>query len=143
MGTKRGETLRKLIVGALVTGFGLMLAGGTHSATTAKPSQLYAWSYHYPRSVVGISAIRIGGPVLKRLRPGSYIVDVKADGDMPFHIFGPGLNRRTANTGASYVVYTRWLLHLKKGRYRYVAEGPGARLSQQGGLAIRGFFVVT
>jgi hypothetical protein len=70
---------------------------------------------------------------------------------MPFHLVGPGVDRRTPAAGSraraggpprGYTVYKTWTIRLRKGRYRYAAEGYNAFEYLAHGFRISGSFVV-
>jgi hypothetical protein len=101
-------------------------------------------------SVVGLST-RADGPRVRRLSPGLYRIQVKAVSDMPFHLYGPGVDRKTKlepdrdglwQTRPRYTFFVTWKVRLKKGRYVYRAGGYWGRVSRMGGLRASGSFVV-
>jgi hypothetical protein len=100
----------------------LALPAATSSART---KSLYAWAF-LREPPAGVSAERWHGPLVKHVRPGTYRINVKAQDIMPFHLVGPGVNRRTPRGSRRSTVYKTWTIRLRKGRYRYAAEGPGA-----------------
>lgn len=111
---------------------------GTSGA--ARSHELYAWSFPAGGgSVVGVST-RWHGPVVRRLSPGRYTIQIKAQGDMPFQLYGPGINRLTGATQAT--VYETWVVRLRAGTYVYRARGSSAAASASVGLRIRGTIVV-
>jgi hypothetical protein len=96
-----------------------------------------------------MSAASFDGPLVRHIRPGIYRLHLKATDLMPFHLVGPGINRRTP-TGSSrpngpprgYTVYKTWTIRLRKGRYRYAGEGYNAFEYLAQGFRISGSFVV-
>lgn len=122
------------------------------AASASQVRRLSAWtgpSRANPSLVVGVSASRIGGPLVKHLRAGLYRIQVRAPDDMPFHLLGPGVDRRTAYRPPTWccesgkTVYVTWTVRLKRGVYRYRAEGPWAQFSRADGRRIGGFFTVS
>jgi hypothetical protein len=111
------------------------------SATSgARIGDLQAWAFPR-RHIAGVSAAGFDGPLVKHVRPGIYRIHVRAQGDMPFHLVGPGLNRRTPRIGP-YTVYKTWTVRLRKGVYRYAAEGLIASQYRANGQRISGSFLV-
>jgi len=112
---------------------------------------LYAWSYELHGGTVGLSSVRFGGPIVSRVAPGTYRIDIMAAGDMPLHVQGPGLDRfstykaspdDTWINGHTYTVYERWVVRLRAGRYVYRATGPKAARDASAGVKIVRRFVV-
>jgi hypothetical protein len=114
--------------------------GLTTAASAARTGDLQAWAF--PRAqIVGVSAAGFDRALVKHVRPGIYRIHVRAHGDMSFHLIGPGVNRRTPRS-PGYTVYKTWTVRLRKGRYRYAAEGLLALEYQANGHRITGSFRV-
>lgn len=123
-----------LLVGALAT------ATGATPATTRTP-QLVAWAGPQ-RPLVGVSRIGFGRALVRRLAPGPYRIEVHTYPDYSFHLYGAGVDRRTQfGTGGAFVL-TRWTVRLRRGVYRYRAEGIDAAQLAREGVPVGGSFVV-
>ena len=114
-------------------------AAGSSSGTR----DLEAWAFPRKRPA-GVSTRGFDGPPVRRLRAGVYRVHVKATADMPFHLYGPGVNRRTPTRSGPgpFTIYTTWTVRFMKGRYRYAAEGIHATELRIAGLRVNGAFLV-
>jgi plastocyanin len=70
-----------------------------------------------------------GGKDVKTLRHGTYKIKVEDKASIHnFHLFGPGLNKKT---GVSFKGTTTWTIKLKKGRYTYQCD-PHAATGMKG-----------
>ena len=131
-----------LALGAAVFVVGTATAS---AAGTTKPSpELRAWALT-GNPPVGISAQGFHGPLVRQLSPGLYHIDVQAVRDMPFHLFGPGVDRKTIfslATGGTFTIYARWTVRFRPGRYRYEAWGIYGQALRERGLKANGSFVV-
>jgi hypothetical protein len=82
---------------------------------------------------------------VRKLAPGVYHIDVQAVRDMPFHLFGPGVDRKTffsLATGGTFTIYARSTVRFEPGRYHYEAWGIYGKALRESGLKARGSFVV-
>ena len=71
---------------------------------------------------------------LKTIRAGTYRIKVEDKGSIHnFHLFGPGLNKKT---GVSFTGDTTWTIKLKPGRYTYQCDPHAAS-------GMKGHFKVT
>lgn len=88
----------------------------THgAAATAKPPQLVAWAVYWRSPLVGMSRVGYGGPLVRRLPPGRYRIQVEAVANFSFRIHGPGADRRTgfgAAEGRPY--FHAWNVRFRK-----------------------------
>jgi len=151
---KRTASRRTLVVlaAAVVTlGLSVPAALALLGQFSQKYPDLYAWSYELHGGTVGLSSVRFGGPIVSRVAPGTYRIDIMAAGDMPLHVQGPGLDRfstykaspdDTWINGHTYTVYERWVVRLRAGRYVYRATGPKAARDASAGVKIVRRFVV-
>ena len=89
-----------------------------------------------------MSAVRFQGPLLQHASRGAYRVHVWALSDMPFHLYGPGVNRRTAEKASFQTTYETWSVRLRHGVYHYRAEGEWAQALRANGIRIQRSFVV-
>jgi hypothetical protein len=121
----------------------LTLVLGTTDAApaTARSRQLLAWVG--PKiPFVGMSRVGFGGPLVTRLPAGRYRIEVHTYPDYVFHLYGPAVDRRTQfGTGGGFVL-TTWAVRLRRGLYRYRAEGLDAGMLARRGVRISGSFVV-
>lgn len=63
---------------------------------------------------------KAGKPV-KRLKPGTYIVNVTDTSDIHnFHLSGPGFNKKTSVSGT--VKNQKWTLKATKGTYKFICD---------------------
>src|SRR5919204_2859101 len=61
-----------------------------------------------------------GGKDLKTIKAGTYKIKVEDKASIHnFHLFGPGLNKKT---GVSFKGTTTWTIKLKKGKYTYQCD---------------------
>ena len=125
---------------------GLVLVSAAAAPTTgatASPPKLYAWAMTARTQVAGVSRLHWRGPLVRRLAPGRYRISISVDQDLSFHLYGPGIDRRTAySTTATTYIFANWSVRLRKGVYRYAAEGVMAKRAATEGLRTRGSFVV-
>ena len=64
--------------------------------------------------------VKKGGKDLKTIKAGTYKIKVEDKASIHnFHLFGPGLNRKT---GVSFMGETTWTIKLKKGKYTYQCD---------------------
>jgi plastocyanin len=64
--------------------------------------------------------VKKGGKDLKTIKAGTYKIKVEDKGSIHnFHLFGPGLNKKT---GVSFTGETTWTIKLKKGKYTYQCD---------------------
>ena len=60
------------------------------------------------------------GKDVKTLKPGTYKIKVEDKASIHnFHLFGPGLNKKT---GVTFKGTTTWTIKLKKGKYTYQCD---------------------
>jgi hypothetical protein len=119
----------------------LLLPRGPASAAPVR--DLAAWGGGW--QTVGMSAVRQHGPLLKSLAPGTYRIRVRAMDDMPFRLYGPGVDRRTKGPQGyyrSYTVHETWMVTLKRGIYRYRVVGQWAEALRENGIQIERSFLV-
>jgi plastocyanin len=65
------------------------------------------------------------GKDVKTLKPGTYKIKVEDKASIHnFHLFGPGLNKKT---GVSFKGTRTWTIKLKKGKYTYQCDPHAAR----------------
>jgi hypothetical protein len=112
------------------------------AASAAKVGDLEAWAAAGGKPLVGMSTAGFRGPLVTRLSPGTYRVHVRAGGDMPFHLFGPGVDRRTKVNARYATVYETWTIRLRHGVYRYRLEGGWAEALSANGIPTRRSFAV-
>jgi hypothetical protein len=110
-------------------------------AGSMRMRHLEAWA-GYGSPHVGLSVVRFQGPLLRHASPGAYRVHVWALSDMPFHLYGPGVDRRTARRAHFQTTYETWSVRLRRGVYHYRAEGEWARALRANGVAIQRSFAV-
>jgi plastocyanin len=64
--------------------------------------------------------VKKGGKDLKKIKAGTYKIKVEDKASIHnFHLFGPGLNKKT---GVSFKGETTWTIKLKPGRYTYQCD---------------------
>jgi plastocyanin len=75
-----------------------------------------------------------GGKDVKTLKPGTYKIKVVDKASIHnFHLFGPGLNKKT---GVSFKGTTTWTIKLKKGKYTYQCD-PHAATGMKGSFRVK------
>lgn len=73
--------------------------------------------------------VKKAGKDLKTIRAGTYRIKVEDKSSIHnFHLFGPGLNKKT---GISFTGETTWRIKLKPGRYTYQCD-PHASAGMKG-----------
>ena len=73
--------------------------------------------------------VKKGGKDLEKIKAGTYTIKVEDKASIHnFHLFGPGLNKKT---GISFTGETTWRIKLKPGRYTYQCD-PHASLGMKG-----------
>ena len=73
--------------------------------------------------------VKKGGKDLKTIKAGTYRIKVEDKASIHnFHLFGPGLNKKT---GISFKGETTWTIKLKVGRYTYQCD-PHAAMGMKG-----------
>ncbi len=78
--------------------------------------------------------VKKGSNDLKTIKAGTYKIKVEDKASIHnFHLFGPGLNKKT---GVSFKGETTWTIKLKPGRYTYQCDPHAAR-------GMKGHFKVT
>jgi plastocyanin len=64
--------------------------------------------------------VKKAGKDVKTLKAGTYRIKVEDNAAIHnFHLFGPGVNKKT---GVSFKGVTTWTVKLKKGRYTYQCD---------------------
>jgi plastocyanin len=64
--------------------------------------------------------VTMAGKDVKTLRAGTYTIKVEDKADIHnFHLFGPGVNKKT---GVSFVGDATWTVKLRKGTYTYQCD---------------------
>ena len=64
--------------------------------------------------------VKKGGKDLEKIKAGTYKIKVEDKASIHnFHLFGPGLNKKT---GVSFKGETTWTIKLKAGRYTYQCD---------------------
>lgn len=111
-------------------------------ASAARVGDLKAWAAAGGTPIVGISSVRFKGPLVTRLSPGTYRVRVSAQSDMPFHLYGPGVDRKTRVSSRYTRIYDTWTVRLRRGVYQYRAEGGWAEALSANGIRTKRSFVV-
>lgn len=98
------------------------------ASPTAKLPTLKAWVGGRGSEFIGISKVTWHGPVVTRLRPGSYTMLI-SDSFAAFYLVGPGIYRSNAPTSRSNSPLVKWRIKLIRGSYAYGAAGmPGERV---------------
>src|SRR6266576_3212613 len=78
--------------------------------------------------------VKLNGKDLKTIKAGTYKIKVEDKSSIHnFHLFGPGLNKKT---GVSFKGETTWTIKLKPGKYTYQCDPHAAR-------GMKGHFKVT
>jgi plastocyanin len=78
--------------------------------------------------------VKKAGKDLKTIKRGTYKIKVEDKSSIHnFHLFGPGLNKKT---GVSFTGQTTWTIKLKAGRYTYQCDPHAAS-------GLKGHFKVT
>jgi plastocyanin len=73
--------------------------------------------------------VKRGGNDLKTIKAGTYRIKIEdKSASHNFHLFGPGLNKKT---GIGYKGETTWTIKLKVGRYTYQCD-PHAAMGMKG-----------
>ena len=74
-----------------------------------------------------------GGKDVKKLKHGTYKIVVRDKSSQHnFHLFGPGVNKKT---GVSFTGETTWTIRLKPGRYTYQCD-PHAASGMKGSFRV-------
>jgi plastocyanin len=74
------------------------------------------------------------GKDVKTLKPGTYKIKVADKASIHnFHLFGPGLNKKT---GVAFKGTTTWTIKLKKGKYTYQCD-PHAANGMKGSFRVK------
>lgn len=129
-----------LVVVVLLTAVVSPTSGATARATSPK---LYAWAMNGRPQVAGVSRLHWHGPLVRRLAPGRYRITISVDPNLSFHLYGPGVDRRTQfSTTATTYIFANWVVRFRTGVYRYAAEGLWAKAAASEGLSTNGSFVV-
>ena len=131
--------MRRAVLIAVVS-----LLATTSSGSAATTQNLYAWARE-TKPFVGVSTrgLNYGPQVARHVAPGRYRVRVVARSNLAFHLVGPGVDRQTRFTlELSSPVYETWRVALRRGRYRYSAEGVYAKQLRAAGVRIAGSLAV-
>ena len=110
------------LIAAALFAAGVVPAGGGAAARAApargEAQQLYGWIFSNEHPEMGISRVDIGGPLVTRLRRGTYKLYLTTRGpyDANFHLVCPGFNRRTPPG------VTEWTVRLQRGVCRYFSD---------------------
>ena len=113
---------RATLVAAGVLVAAASAAAGRDAADAAparsEARQLYGWISSNKHPEMGISRVEIGGPLVARLRRGTYKLYLTTRGpyDANFHLVCPGLDRRTPPG------VTEWTIRLRPGVCRYFSD---------------------
>ena len=100
--------LSSLVVAALAAALFLVPAWGSTTRLTGEVG---------PGFTVEVTK---GGKDLKTIKAGTYRIKVEDKAAIHnFHLFGPGLNKKT---GVSFKGETTWTIKLKPGRYTYQCD---------------------
>jgi plastocyanin len=114
--------IRLTLAAALVAAVTLV---ATASATPPKLAALVGPSFNI--------SLKKAGTKVTKLKAGKYLIVVSdKSGLHNFHLFGPGLNKKT---GVGFTGTVRWTVTLKKGTYKFICD-PHA-------LVMKGSFKVT
>jgi plastocyanin len=104
--------MKRIIVLAVVAALAVFALSGLGQAATPK--------------LVGTSGpgydieVAKGGKDVKTLKPGTYKIVVRDKSSVHnFHLFGPGVNKKTS---VSAVTTKTWTIKLKKGKYTYQCD---------------------
>jgi hypothetical protein len=127
--------------GVAVAALAAALGPSGHTSATAVPD-LEAWAAAGGKPLVGVSATRFKGPLVRQLSVGTYRVHVRAQSDMSFHLYGPGVDRKIRVTRRYTTIYVTWTVRLRPGVYRYRAEGDWAKALSTNGIRVQRSFVV-
>ncbi|HEY6068931.1 MAG TPA: plastocyanin/azurin family copper-binding protein [Gaiellaceae bacterium] len=101
-------TLSSLVVAVLAAVVFLVPAQGAATALTGEVGPGYSIE------------VKKGGKDLKTIKAGTYKIKVEDKAAIHnFHLFGPGLNKKT---GVSFKGETTWTITLKKGKYTYQCD---------------------
>ena len=77
--------------------------------------------------------VKKAGKDLKTIKAGTYKIKVEDKASIhDFHLFGPGLNKKT---GIGYKGETTWTIKLKPGRYTYQCD-PHAAMGMKGSFRV-------
>ena len=77
--------------------------------------------------------VKKGNKDLKTIKAGTYKIKVEDKASIhDFHLFGPGLDKKT---GVSFKGETTWTIKLKPGRYTYQCD-PHAALGMKGSFKV-------
>jgi hypothetical protein len=136
--------MRRAVVLAAISCF--FAFGGTGSAahSAGRVHELYGWARQI-KPFVGVSTagLSYGAAVARHVAPGRYRLHVAARSDLAFHLVGPGIDRQTRFTlEPTAPIYSSWTISLKRGRYRYSAEGVYAKQLRAAGVRVSGSFAV-
>lgn len=114
-------------------------------ASAARTPTLYAWAVEYNKPIVGVSKVGVNddSPLARHVAPGRYRLDIIAQSDLAFHLYGPGLDRQTQfASGYNQRVHEVWTIRLRRGRYHYSGAGVYAKQLRQAGVKVSGSFAV-
>ena len=112
-------------------------------ASAARTPTLYAWAVEYHKPIVGVSKVGHNDDtgVARHVAPGRYRLDIIAQSDLAFHLYGPGLNRQTQfASGYNQRVHEVWTIRLRRGGYHYSGAGLYAKQLRQAGVKVSGSF---
>ena len=77
--------------------------------------------------------VKLNGKDLKTIKHGTYKIKVEDKASIHnFHLFGPGLNKKT---GVTFKGTTTWTIKLKKGKYTYQCD-PHAATGMKGSFRV-------
>jgi hypothetical protein len=100
--------LSSLVVAALAAVLFLVPAWGSSAGLTGEVGPAFSIE------------VKKGGKDLKTIKAGTYKIKVEDKATIHnFHLFGPGLNKKT---GISFKGETTWTIKLKPGRYTYQCD---------------------
>ena len=105
--------IRKSIAVLVVASAGAILAATAGAKSSPKLTGEVGPGYK-------IEVTTAGDKDVKTLKPGKYTIKVEDKATIHnFHLFGPGLNKKT---GISFKGETTWTIKLKPGRYTYQCD---------------------
>lgn len=114
------------VMGRAVIAIAVVLAVTAVSPVSASPTAklptLKAWVGGRGSEFIGVSKVTWHGPVVTRLRPGTYTMLI-SDSFAAFYLVGPGIYRTNAPISRSNSPLVKWRIKLIRGSYTYGASG--------------------
>jgi hypothetical protein len=109
------QMLKLLLLATASLAVGLVAAGGGLAGTRATPKLVGVSGPGFTITVKSSA-----GKAVKTLKAGKYTIKVEDKSSIHnFHLFGPGVNKKTSVTGTATAT---WTVMLKPGKYTYQCD---------------------